>query len=348
MAIVAEAYDFVIGIDTHARTHTYAIVNTVTGARTGCEAFPVRDNGMNRAVAWIHRNSHGNILAAVERTNSYGSNIRRILTDENISVTEAKPPRKKARNGIGKTDQIDAIAAAMSVLGQDIDQLLHPRNDGARVAISVLLAARRRVEQQSTANRNALNALVRQIDLGIDARKALSDKQVLEIGTWRIRESDTVEQRIARGEAVELARAIQRSQLRMKEIRKELSVLDEQLAPDFQSQVGMGPITVAIILAAYSHPGRVRSESAFAALAGVSHLEASSGNTKRHRLNRGGDRQLNMALDIIIKTRMRFDEATKAYVERRTTEGRTYREIKRCLKRYLARSIYRQLEKIMA
>lgn len=263
-------------------------------------------------------------------------------------MTEAKPPRKKARNGVGKIDQIVAIAAAMSVLGQDVDQLLHPRSDGARVAISVLLAARRRVEQQSTAGRNALNALVRQIDLGIDARKALSDKQVFEIGNWRIRESDTVEQRIAHGEAVELARAIQRSQHRIKEIRKQLSALDEQLAPDLQSQVGMGPITAAIILAAYSHPGRVRSESAFAALAGVSPLEASSGNTKRHRLNRGGDRQLNMALDIIIKTRMRFDESTKAYVERRTAEGRTYREIKRCLKRYLARSLFRQLEKIMA
>lgn len=102
---------------------------------------------MKQAIAWIHRNSHGHILAAVEGTNSYGSNIRRILTDENISVTEAKPPRKTARNGIDKTDEIDAIAAAMSVLGQDVDQLLHPRSDGARVAISVLLAARRRVEQ---------------------------------------------------------------------------------------------------------------------------------------------------------------------------------------------------------
>lgn len=113
---------------------------------------------------------------------------------------------------------------------------------------------------------------MRQIDLGSDARKALSDKQVLEIGNWRIRESDTVEQRIARDEAVELARTIQGSQLRMQEIRKELSVLDEQLAPDFQSQVGMGSITVAIILAAYSHTDRVRYESAFAALAGVSPL----------------------------------------------------------------------------
>lgn len=115
-------------------------------------------------------------MAAVEGTNSYGSSIRRILIDENIRVVEMKPPRNKARNGIGKTDQINAIAAAMSVLGEDIDALLHRRCDGARVAISVLLAARRRVEQQSTANRNALQAVARQLDLGINTRKALSDK----------------------------------------------------------------------------------------------------------------------------------------------------------------------------
>lgn len=127
MTIVAEACDYVIGIDTHSRTHTYAIINTATGARTGCEAFPVKSNGINRAIAWIRRNSHGNTLAAVEETNSYGSSVRRTLTDEKIKVVEVKPPRKKARNGIGKTDQIDAIAAAMSVLGEDIHALLHPR-----------------------------------------------------------------------------------------------------------------------------------------------------------------------------------------------------------------------------
>lgn len=133
----------------------------------------------------------------------------------------------------------------------------------------------------------------------------------------------------------------------MKEIRVELSALDEQLAPGLQNQVGMGPITVGIIIAAYSHRGRVRSEPAFAALTGVSPLEASSGNTKRHRLNRGGDRRLKMAVHFI-KTRMRFDEETKAYVERRTATGHTYREIGRCLKRYLAQSIFRQLDQLMA
>lgn len=299
MTIVAEKYNYVIGIDTHSRTHTYAIINTITGARTGCESFPVTKPGMNRAIAWIHRNTTGDILAAIEGTNSYGSSIRRALVVDGIRVVEVKPPKTKTRRGVGKSDPIDATAAATSILGQETEVLLHPRGDGERAAISVLLAARRRVDHQRTANRNALNALVRQIDVGIDARHALTDAQVREIGDWRARDHDTIDQRIARSEAIDLAKSIKAGKARLKEIEAELVDLDEKLAPGLQDQFGMGPVTVGIILAAYSHHGRVRSEAAFAALAGASPLLAASGNTKRHRLNRGGDRQLNMALDIM-------------------------------------------------
>src|SRR5450830_802815 len=110
-----------------------------------------------------------------------------------------------------------------------------------------------------------------------------------------------------------------------------------------------GDIKAAIPLAtgggpaAWSHPGRVRSEAAFASLAGVNPIPASSGNTVRHRINRGGDRRLNRALHMAVVTRIRMDPRTRAYVDRRTAEGRTLREIRRCLKRYLARQIYRHL-----
>ena len=106
---------------------------------------------------------------------------------------------------------------------------------------------------------------------------------------------------------------------------------------------GIGPVTAAVAMAAWSHDGRLRDEAAFAALAGVNPIPASSGNTVRHRLNRGGDRRLNQALHMAVVVRMRCDPDTKAYVERRTTEGRTKKEIRRCLKRYLARQIYRAL-----
>lgn len=109
------------------------------------------------------------------------------------------------------------------------------------------------------------------------------------------------------------------------------------------AQPGNGPITAAVALTAWSHLGRIRSEAAFASLAGVNPIPASSGNTVRHRINRGGDRRLNRALHMAIVTRMRMDAATRAYVERRTAEGRTLREIRCCLKRYLARQVYRHL-----
>ena len=106
---------------------------------------------------------------------------------------------------------------------------------------------------------------------------------------------------------------------------------------------GIGTVTAAVVITTWSHPGRVRSEAAFAALAGVNPIPASSGNTQRHRLNRGGDRRLNQALHMAIITRMTHHDDTRSYVERRTQEGKTKREIRRCLKRYLAREIYRRL-----
>ncbi|MCQ9166185.1 IS110 family transposase [Arthrobacter sp. STN4] len=348
MTLVTEKYDYVIGIDTHARTHTYAAINTRTGAQEGCEAFPVSPAGMRRAIAWIGRSSTGEVLAAVEGTRSYGSSITAMLTAKSIPVVEAKPPKRQARAGVGKTDEIDATAAAMGVLGKDTAALMYPRAEGVRAAISVLLASRRRVDHQRTVDRNALNALVREINLGLETRKALTDRQLIDISAWRQRTDDTAEQRIARDEAVRLASSVLRADKQLKRNKEQLAELGEELAPGLQNQTGVGPVTAGAILVAYSHHGRIRSEAAFAALAGAAPLQASSGNTVRHRLNRHGDRQLNSALDVIAKTRMRCDEQTKQYVERRTAQGLSYREIKRILKRYIARSIYRQLQHLTA
>lgn len=347
MTIVAEIYDYVIGIDTHARTHTYAIISTRTGARIGCQAFPVTTSGMNRAIAWIRRNTQGEILAAVEGTRSYGATLTQILTAACIVVVEVKPPKKKERAGVGKTDEIDATAAAISVLSQNVTRLMTPRAEGVRAALSVLVAARKRIDTHRTQNLNALNALVRQIELGIDARQALGDQQVRQIRSWREHSTDSIQQHYARAEAIRLAATILAADKELKENKKSMAELDEQLAPKLQQQFGLGPVTVAWILVAYSHHGRIHSEAAFAALAGVAPLQASSGNTTRHRLNRHGDRLLNGALDVIARTRMRFDEDTKVYVAKRTAEGMSFKEIKRVLKRYIARNIFRQLQILM-
>jgi len=123
-----------------------------------------------------------------------------------------------------------------------------------------------------------------------------------------------------------------------------LGVIVRQERPELLAEPGVGPITAATILNAWSHAGRLRSEAAFAMLAGVAPVEASSGQTVRHRLNRSGDRQLNRALHIIVLSRLTHDAETRAYAKRRTREGKTPREIKRCLKRHLSRRLFRLLE----
>jgi transposase len=224
------------------------------------------------------------------------------------------------------------------------DRLRIPRQDeGVRAALRVLVAAREQMTLERTAKINALTALVRTVDLGIDARRPLSGTQVAEISRWREREED-VAAGTARAEAVRLAKRVTAldSELKANHDRVRELVEASPAAPLLE-ETGVGPVTAAVAYTAWSHLGRVRSEAAFAALAGVSPIPASSGNTVRHRLNRGGDRKLNRALHMATLTRMVRDPDTRAYKERRKTEGKTDREIRRILKRYLARQLYRTL-----
>ena len=145
-----------------------------------------------------------------------------------------------------------------------------------------------------------------------------------------------------------MARAVIAFDTAMEADRTQLSDIVQDMAPGLMDLQGLGPVTSAIVLVAYSHHGRIRSESAFAAIAGVNPIPASSGNTVRHRLNRNGDRQLNKALHAIAQTRMLFDAETKQYVERRTAEGKTRKEIRRCLKRAIVRQLFRKLQTLMA
>ncbi|GAA4136862.1 transposase [Leifsonia aquatica] len=149
---------------------------------------------------------------------------------------------------------------------------------------------------------------------------------------------------IAREEAVRLARRVHElTEQLAANLNRMTGLIQTSPAAPLLQITGVGPVTAAIVLTAWSHPGRVRSEAAFAALAGVSPIPASSGNTTRHRLNRGGDRRLNRALHTAVLVRMVHDPETRAYVENRLQEGRSRREIRRALKRYLARSVYRSL-----
>jgi transposase len=351
MTIVAHSRRYVIGVDTHARTHALAVLASATGELLASEQFPTSPAGLNRAIAWAGRRTDGDMdtLWVLEGVATYGARLARTANEAGYRVVEAARMSARGNRGIGKSDPLDAHRIAAAVLPLDEEQLRHPRqDDGVRAALRVLTTAREHMSTERTATINALTALLRMSDLGIDARKPLTAKQVNEVARWRTRAEDLATA-TARAEALRMAK-------RVIELDQELSANQSRMtelirrskAAPLLEKTGIGPVTAATVLVTWSHPGRVRSEAAFAALAGVSPIPASSGNTVRHRLNRGGDRRLNRALHMATITRMTHDPQTRAYVERRRAEGRTTKEIRRCLKRYLARQLYRILNALHA
>lgn len=346
MTIVAYSHPFVVGVDTHARNHVYSIIATASGERLETRDFPTTGTGINRAIAWVARRTDADLatLWVIEGAASYGALLAGAVAAAGYQVAEAARMDALHRRGVGKSDPLDAYRIASAVLPLEDRQLRRPRlNEGVRAALRVLVSARHSMTTDRTRAVNALTALLRINDLGLDARKSLTGTQILEVSRWRARE-EPLAVSVARSEAVRLAKHIGELDAEIKANRCRITELVEvsEAAPLLQ-ETGFGPVTAAICLTAWSHQGRVRSEAAYASLAGVSPIPASSGNTVRHRLNRGGDRTLNKALHLVALTRMTFDPETIEYVEKRQAEGRTKKEIRRCVKRYLARRIYRTL-----
>lgn len=347
MTIVANTHPYVIGVDTHAATHTYAVLAGATGAVEDVATFPATRAGMDRALAWIGRRSGGDLdaLVVIEGIGSYGAQLARTVAKAGYQVAEPAAIPKALRRSMGKSDELDAQLIARSVLPIATDRLRRPRlGQGDREAMRILLGARDQLNTERSQALGALTALVRTHDLGIDARRALSAGQIKQIAAWRPRQGQDIATATARREATRLARRITDCDKDLANNKSELT--DLVAASDsahITNELGVGAVNAATLLTVWSHPGRIHSEAAFAAIAGTSPLPASSGKTTRHRLNRGGDRRLNRALHTILLTRMRTDPRTRAYVERRTAQGRTLKEIRRSLKRYLARQLYRIL-----
>ncbi|MGU3587225.1 transposase [Rhodococcus sp. C26F] len=300
MTTVAERFDHVVGIDTHARSHTYCLVATRTGAVVDTATFPTTAAGISRATSWVSRRSNRTtLLAAVEGTSSHGAGITAVLAAAGIDVTEIRPLSRPSRARTGKSDPIDAEGAARTVIGEHLDRLAQPRRTGPRAALCVLLAARSLMDQQRTANRNALTALFRSTDLSVDARPPLANARIAVIAGWRT-SRDEPPVRVFREEARRLARTVLDPTELLRINHHRLAQLTEALAPGLQSIPGVGAVTGAILVTAYSHHGHVCSEVAFASLGSIAPLPASSGNTTRHRLSRSGDRQLNRAIDVVV------------------------------------------------
>jgi transposase len=330
-------------VDTHAASHTLALITTGTGAVGQHAQFPTSPAGLRRAIGWIQRQTQdATTLIVIDGAGSYGAILTEQLIAAGLIVAEAPDVPAITRRRRGKSDALDAVAMAHAARSLDIDELRWPRAAGDRTALRVLTVAREQMSGERTRAVNALTALLRTVDLGIDARRALTTTTIATVAAWRTRSGDAT-LTVCRAEAVRLAKRIRALDAELAANHTALHDAVTMQAPQLLALPGVGAVVAATVLLAWSHPGRIRSEAAFAALAGASPLPASSGNTTRHRLNRGGDRRLNRALYTVALVRMGHDPRTRDYVTRRINEGRTKREIMRNLKRYISRQLFRTL-----
>ena len=340
--MVADEIGFVVGVDPHRDQHAVAVVD----ARTGVVVFETMVNadtaGYEQVRALARQHAPSGRVFAIEGTGSYGAGLSRFLLAHGERVLEVGRLRRDRRSG-GKTDALDAVRAARSVL---TGRPAVPRCGGQREALRVLMAAR---EGAVNAKRAGMCQLR---DLLITCPEPLrSELRVLgELQLLRQLAATRPDQRRdpeLRGNGLAM-RAIARRVLQLRteerELTREITTLVQALAPQLLDEVGVGPLLAAQVVLSWSHHGRVHSEAAFARLAGVAPIPASSGQTVRYRLDRSGDRKLNRALHQILITRRRIHEPTMAYIQKRIGEGKTRREANRCLKRYLARHLYRLLE----
>jgi transposase len=349
MTMLAEAVDAVIGIDTHRDTHEVEIADPagkpVAALRIGNDSAGFAQ--LPEAIAKVVPGPR--VAVCIEGSRSYGIGLARALAAAGLLVIECEQPRREQRRGKGKSDPIDAHLAVLAALRLDTSRVPVPRADGDREALRILLVARQEITAAATAQASRLRALLLTGD-DTDrraARKALSKTALAVLAGRQLPAHASREHAIRQAEITRLALALAQARCQLTDNRSQPLAIVNAIAPGLTSRYGVGPVSAAQAIVSFSHPGRCRNEAAFAALGGTSPIPASSGHTIRHRLNRGGDRALNRAIPTITLTRIRSCPRTRAYVARRTAGGKTAPEIRRCLKRYIARELYRQLNQSM-
>ncbi len=334
--------EVVAGVDTHADTHHVAVIDT-TGRRLADAAFPATSAGYAALLAFVL--SLGELLrVGIEGTGSYGAGLNRFLQARQILTREVIRPNRQTRRLRGKTDPIDAYAAAVTVLTDDGRAPLPKTGIGDVEAIRALLIARRSaIKARSSAITQIKSLLVTAPPALREQAQPLRDDTLIVFLARRSSDSDPV--------LTAVRQALRSLALRYQQLTKEADTLENSLtalvaqtAPALLAARGIGTITAAqLLVTAGDNPDRLRSEPAFAALCGTSPIPASSGKTTRHRLNRGGDRRANAALHQIGLVLMSVDADTKAYINRLRESGKSTREAMRCLKRALARRVYQLL-----
>ena len=331
------------GVDTHADFHVVAAIDH-NGGLLGIESFTADQAGYESLVGWLV--GFGEVIRiGVEGTGSYGVGLARFLATTDVDVVEVDRPNRQLRRRKGKSDPTDAVAAAQAALSGSATGAPKHRN-GPVEQMRVLLVARRSARQQRIQTLNQLRHLVLCAPEPIRVRFKDRYKTSLVTEAARMRPRQSSDPVIFTTNIVirDLARRIKALNTEMGNIDRILTVLIGDTAPALLELYGLGPDTAAsLLVAAGENSDRLHSERSWAHLCGVAPIPASSGKVTRYRLNRGGDRNANAALYRIVLTRMSSHQQTRAYVTRRRAQGLNTAEIMRCLKRYVARNVFKHL-----
>ena len=331
------------GVDTHLDLHVAAALDPLGGV-LGTASFPTTAAGYRQLLAWLR--SHGQVgRVGVEGTGTYGAALARHLTAQGVPVIEVNRPNRQVRRRHGKTDVIDAIAAARAVMSGEASSTPKSHN-GSVEALRALKVLQRSATKARTQAINQLRNLLVTAPDDLRARlRDLSIKELLEVcSAFRVPADDDSLRAITRLAMRDLAQRVLFLDASRDRTRQRLERITAVTAPELLALKGVGPdVASTLLVTAGDNPERLRNERSFAALCGTSPIPASSGRTDRHRLNRGGDRQANAALWRIVIVRLNSDQRSKDYVARRISQGRTKTEAIRCLKRYVAREVFRAL-----
>jgi transposase len=331
-----------VGVDTHAEVHVAAVIDAV-GRELGHASFPTTTAGYRRLWRWAV--GHGHIVSVgVEGTGVYGAGLARWLASAGATVVEVDRPDRKARRFQGKSDPLDAYAAARAVLSGRATTVPKLR-DGRVEMIRTLHVTRRSAVKSAAQAKNQLHAEIKPApdQLRAELRDLTWAKLRDRCAGLRPGGLDDVTAAV-KFTLRSLARRIVALEAEIADLDRQLRPLVTATAPTLSAIYGVGlDVAATLLVAAGDNPDRLDSPAAFAHLCGAAPIPASSGKTQRHRLNRGGNRQANHALWVIAMVRLRHDPRTKTYRDRRTTEGRSPREIIRCLKTYISREIHRAI-----
>jgi transposase len=332
------------GVDTHRDFHVVVVINMV-GHVLGRQRFDANPAGYEALLVWVA--SFGKVAKiGVEGTGAYGAALARYLLAERVVVIEVNRPNRQTRRRHGKSDSVDAEAAARAVLSGEAT-LVPKDTTGKTEAIRALRVVRRSAIHNRTQAANQIRNLI--VTAPAELRCELDVKPMITI----VHRISILETGVVDNARSGIIAALQLLASRWLALGHELKTLDKHLgklisltaSPRLLSRPGVGPdVAGALLVAAGANPERLHNEAGFAALCGVSPVETSSGQRqKTYRLNRGGNREANNALWRITMTRMSHDPTTREYVERRTKEGKSKKAIIRCLKRYIAREIFNTL-----